>query len=98
MNEDAERIANALKKPVCPYCGKEIEYLNNVESGTRELTLSLNSRGYADYDSSESNFIADGNIDNYYCPCCESTICKDEVEAVAFLKGETTCQPEKNGS
>lgn len=71
--------------PKCPKCGKEIDCLNNWESGEMEYCLSLN--GYEGKD-----FVEDGKVNEYECLECSEVIFTDEEKAIAFLKGEAKQQ------
>jgi predicted RNA-binding Zn-ribbon protein involved in translation (DUF1610 family) len=75
----------------CPKCGKEIDTLNNVQSGTASWTMCLDSNGDTDYEQDRHEFfISDDQQNDWNCPNCGHIIATDEEDAIKFLKtGET---------
>jgi len=70
--------------PKCPECKKEIEHLNNYQSGESRYRL-WNDGKYDLYDFSE--FIGDGNVNDYECQICQKILFTNEEEAISFLRG-----------
>lgn len=76
--------------PTCPLCGAEIDHLI-LESSyyTRKIhpvsideegKLKLGILAYAEREIEE--------FKGYKCPVCSQVICKGDLEAIDFLKGE----------
>ena len=67
----------------CPECGKEIDYLYNLESGDMEYRLNPD----GDYEGME--FATDGGRNEYECPECRKTLFTNETDALEFLHVHT---------
>jgi len=65
-------------KPICPYCGKEIEDLKVTIYTTRMSRLHSNG-GYDEWE-----YGGDGET-CFDCPECEETICHDHDIGLEFL-------------
>jgi predicted RNA-binding Zn-ribbon protein involved in translation (DUF1610 family) len=75
--------------PKCPKCGKEIDYLNYVESGEmvwRFSVLKLNRKIEENWEQDE--FYSDGSGGYFECPECGETLFNNEDEAKKFLSVE----------
>jgi DNA-directed RNA polymerase subunit RPC12/RpoP len=66
---------------LCSYCGKEINTLLNVQSGTYAWQMDKD----GEYET--EGFEDDGGTNVWECPECGKEITKTEEEAIAFLKG-----------
>ena len=73
--------------PKCPKCGKEIDYLVNVESGDMDYRFN------PDGDYYPGEFLSDGGRNEYECPLCQATLFTDETTALEFLKGTKDTTP-----
>ena len=90
----AERVANALKPPVCPKCGSTIDYLINVCEEWAVYRFWINGDGEAEYEHTDT---FPGDVSEFECPKCHETLFDDEDEAEAFLKGEVDEGAEHSG-
>jgi len=71
--------------PVCPKCGKKIDFLiNYVRNITEEFRTTLNNRGEPEYEYVDT-FLS-GSDSVYACPECDEDLFDSEEEAVEFLK------------
>lgn len=69
--------------PICPKCGKEIDYLRSFCKQSAEYTLQLRN-GEPDYEHlSSADFYED---EEFACPECDEILFTDEEEAIEFLK------------
>ena len=71
--------------PKCPKCKKEIECLDNYQSGENHYRVWLNGED-TDYDLKE--FQEDNQVNDYECPECGEVLFTDEDKAVKFLKNK----------
>ncbi|MCD6593469.1 hypothetical protein J7L00_05245 [Candidatus Bathyarchaeota archaeon] len=76
--------------PVCPYCEKEINYLEFEEDFSYlkiRCIFVINENGEPDY---RDEAWVDCKLDDvaYRCPRCGEKLFDNQCEAVAFLKGE----------
>lgn len=72
--------------PKCPKCGREINALLNIVTGTMEYELSLDVQGDEQY--SRMDFENDNEINDFVCTLCQKVLFVDDEEAIEFLKGE----------
>ena len=69
---------------ICPKCKKEIDSLNNFQSGEAHYHLWINGNS-PHYE--EKEFQPDNKVNDYECPECSEVLFTDEDKAIAFLKG-----------
>lgn len=68
--------------PTCPKCGKEIQKLISVESGTITYDFVL----WKDHECWEDgDFEADGKVSDFLCPLCNEVLTNDSVKAAEIL-------------
>jgi len=65
--------------PKCPNCKEEIDHLLKVETGV------WYGEYFGNFDYKEDSFTADGNINEWRCPECDTRITAEEEEADKFL-------------
>lgn len=69
----------------CPFCKKEIGYLQHYQNSVVSYEFKLDKKGIAKYGDAE---IVTGEDSEWCCPECSHIITFDEDKAVAFLKGK----------
>jgi predicted RNA-binding Zn-ribbon protein involved in translation (DUF1610 family) len=73
--------------PKCPKCGKEIDYLNHVESGEMVWKFSvLKLNGKTEENWEQDEFYSDGSGGYFECPECGETLFFHIEEAKKFLE------------
>ena len=71
--------------PICPKCKEIIEYLSYSSCNYRGGTISIDEKGFEEYEE-------DGNLDlinqdiTFNCPECNEELFTDDDEAISFLK------------
>ena len=70
----------------CPKCKKEIDYLNNYQSGENHHSL-LIIDGEHTYE--EQEFQPNGQTNDFECSECKEILFTDEDKAIEFLEGDT---------
>ena len=76
--------------PKCPSCGEEIEYLRDFTKVEQEFRLYIDENGGDQLEDMNNLVPCDDEEDEYECPECAIVIFRDCLEAVAFLKGESS--------
>jgi predicted RNA-binding Zn-ribbon protein involved in translation (DUF1610 family) len=71
------------EKIKCPNCKEDINYLVNVQSGTKLWEMKANRDG-AVYKNGEFHF--DDGTNDFECPECQFVITNDESKAVKLLR------------
>lgn len=66
----------------CPHCGSEIDHLDYHETKTYSCEVELVDGGLVHSDES-----LDMDDTGYACPSCNEDVCKDDGQAIEFLKG-----------
>ena len=70
--------------PVCPKCGKQINFLKNyVYSCTNEYALKVSNTGEPEYEFID---VIGGEREEFCCPECGERLFEKEEDAVNFLK------------
>lgn len=70
---------------ICPKCKSKINHLRNMVSGTSCYKMYVyEGEKYPDYD--REDFYEDNNVNEWWCPECDSVLFTSEEEAIKFLK------------
>ena len=73
--------------PRCPYCNKEIGYLENIQECIVTWEFYLDKDGNPCYSLSPIDIEPTDDLNEWDCPHCGRIIAYDEEEAACFLKG-----------
>jgi hypothetical protein len=74
------------KKPKCPKCGEELNYLHNVVYGatvTYDFWIEDEQGGFATHYDDET--VEDSEKEEFCCPACGEVLTTNEDEAMALL-------------